>query len=81
MIFIGAGIVLVSAVVGYMISDMYKPVCDASGIESKLDAYIKYASEHAKDHHKIIDGLNKQLKMLADELVRVNKRIKKLENK
>jgi|GEM_PF-6518499 hypothetical protein len=81
MIFIVAGLIMLSTVVGYMISDIYKPTCDAPGVESKLDAYIRYANEKAQDHHKIIDGLNKQLKILGDEQLKTNKRLKKLENK
>ncbi len=76
-------LVFISGVIGYGVHDMYpSDKSDLSGIMVKVDAIVERLVDlvkQRKENQAVIDGLNKQLKMLADEQLKANKRLKKLE--
>ena len=53
----------------------------AGVLKSQREYYVAILGDYNKEHTKTNLAFNKQLKMLADELVKCNKRLKKLENK
>ena len=79
--------VMIAMVVQYFITWLLKDEYCLNNLDRDVtNDEVIYAvrdklGEHENKYKTIVDGLNKQLKMLGDEQLKVNKRLKKIEGK